>query len=150
MRFALRTLVPVVAATVVVTTVTAFLPRTVSAQEAAKKSAAAPAKDATPPAAAPATDSTAAAPATEGADPKPLLDKGEAALKAGDYTAAMAAFNDAGQAALQASQAGNSPELLKAQIAAFVGRGRAQMGLKDYDAAEKDFRNVFQTYLTKH
>jgi tetratricopeptide (TPR) repeat protein len=148
MRFALRTLVPVFAATVVVTTVTAFLSRTVVAQEAAKKSAAAPAKDASPAAAAPATDSTAAAPAAEGADPKPLLDKGEAALKAGDYAAAIAAFNDAGKAALQASQAGGSPELLKAQIAAFVGRGRAQMGLKDYDAAEKDFRNVLQSYDT--
>jgi tetratricopeptide (TPR) repeat protein len=146
MRFALRTLVPVFAATVVVTTVTAFLPRTVVAQEAAKKSAAAPAKDASP--AAPATDSTAAAPATEAADPKPLLDKGEAALKAGDYGAAIAAFNDAGKAALQASQAGGGPESLRAQIAAFVGRGRAESGLKDYDAAEKDFRNVLQSYDT--
>src|SRR5438045_9669355 len=106
MRFALRTLIPIFAATVVVTTTTAFLSRTVVAQDTAKKSAAAPAKDASPAAAAPATDSTAAAPATEAADPKPLLDKGEAAIKAGDYAAAIAAFNDAGKAALQASQAG--------------------------------------------
>src|SRR3954470_4924217 len=148
MRFALRTLVPICAAAVVVTTTTTFLSRTVVAQDAAKKSDAAPAKDASPAAAAPPTDSTAAAPATEGADPKPLLEKGEAALKAGDYAAAMTAFNDAGKASQQASQAGGGPESLKAQIAAFVGRGRAEIGLKDYDAAEKDFRNVLQSYDT--
>ena len=114
MRFALRTLVPVFAATVVVTTTTAFLPRPAVAQDAAAKSDAAPAKDA----AAPAADSTTAAPAAEAVDPKPLLEKGEAALKASDYAAAMAAFNEAGKVAQQASQAGGGADMLKAQAMA--------------------------------
>jgi tetratricopeptide (TPR) repeat protein len=142
MRFAFRTLIPVSAATVAFTVSTAFLSRPVAAQNAAAKSAAAPAKDAAP-AATPAVDVTA--PATDAVDPKPLLDKGEAALKAGDFAAAMTAFNDAGKAAQQAGQQGGT-DGLKTQIAAFVGRGRAQVGLKDYDAAEKDFRTVLQQY----
>src|ERR1700754_2498936 len=123
MRFALRTLVPVFAAVAVVIATTAFSPRPASAQGAAK-SAEAPAKDASP-----ATDSTAAATPTEAVDPAPLLAKGEAALKAGDFPAAMAAFNEAATAARQGNQ---GPETLKSQIAAFVGRGRAAMGLMDY------------------
>jgi tetratricopeptide (TPR) repeat protein len=144
MRFAFRTLVPVSAATVALTVSTAFLSRPAAAQDATKKSStAAPAKDATPAATAPIADATA--PAADAVDPKPLLDKGEAALKAGDFAAAIAAFNDAGKAAQQAGQQGGT-DGLKAQIAAFVGRGRAQVGLKDYEAAEKDFRNVLQSY----
>jgi tetratricopeptide (TPR) repeat protein len=146
MRFAFRTLVPVSAATVVLSVSTAFLSRPVAAEDAAKKSStAAPAKDTIPAAAAGATpglDTTA--PAADAVDPAPLLAKGEAALKANDFGAAMAAFNEAGKAAQQAGQQGGT-ESLKAQIAAFVGRGRAEVGLKDYEAAEKDFRNVLQS-----
>jgi tetratricopeptide (TPR) repeat protein len=142
MRFALRTLVPAFAGVVVVITSTALSPRPVSAQGASAKTAEAPAKE-TKDKVAPATDATAAAPPTEAADPAPLLAKGEAALKAGDFPAAIAAFNDAGKAAQQATQ---GPDTLKMQIAALVGRGRAEIGLKDYEAAEKDFRNVLQTY----
>ena len=156
MRFAFRTLVPVSVATVAITVSTAFLPRPAAALDAAAKSAAAPAKDTAPAAAAaaaaaPAAESTGLA-ASDAVDPKPLLEKGEAALKAGDFGAAMAAFNDAGKAAQRcmhaADQAGQQggTEPLKAQIAALVGRGRAQVGLKDYEAAEKDFRGVIQSY----
>src|SRR6476619_6960183 len=116
MRFALRTLVPVFAAVVVAITSIAFSPRPASAQGASKKSAEAPAKE-TKDTAVPATDSTATAPPTEAPDPAPLLAKGEAALKAGDYPAAVAAFNEAGKAAQQATQ---GPDTLKAQIAALV------------------------------
>jgi tetratricopeptide (TPR) repeat protein len=143
MRFAFRTLVPVSAATVALSVSTAFLPHPAAAQDATKKSStAAPAKDATPAAATPGVD--AAAPAADAVDPAPLLAKGEAALKASDFSAAIAAFNEAGKAAQQAGQQGGA-ESLKAQIAAFVGRGRAEVGLKDYEAAEKDFRNVLQS-----
>jgi tetratricopeptide (TPR) repeat protein len=144
MRFVFRTLVPVSAATVAIAVSTAFLPCPAAAQDAATKSSAASAKGAAPAAAAPAADASGLA-ATDAVDPKPLLEKGEAALKAGDFGAAMAAFNDAGKAAQQAGQQGGT-EPLKAQIAALVGRGRAQVGLKDYEAAEKDFRSVIQSY----
>jgi tetratricopeptide (TPR) repeat protein len=146
MRFVLRTLVPISAAVIVVLTATAFMSRSASAQTAPAKTDAATAKDAPPAAATPSAESPAAAPATEVADPAPLLAKGEAALKAGDFPAAIAAFNDAGKAAQQASQQGGGPETLKAQVAALVGRGRAETGLRDYEAAEKDFRNVLQTF----
>lgn len=136
MRFALRTFVPVFAATVVVTTTTAFLPRPAVAQDAAAKSADASAKDA--------ADSTTTAPAAEVGDPKPLLEKGDAALKAHDYAGAMAAFNEAGKIAQQASQAGGGADMLRAQAMALIGRGRAQTGLKEYEAAEKDIRSVLQ------
>jgi tetratricopeptide (TPR) repeat protein len=145
MRFALRTLVPVFAAAAVVTSIP-LLSRSAYAQTAPAKSAEAPAKGASPAAAPPTGDSTTTAPTTEAADPAPLLAKGEAALKANDYPAAIAAFNDAGKAALAASQQGGGPDSLKAQIAALVGRGRAETGLKDYEGAEKDFRSVLQTY----
>src|SRR4051812_10046054 len=145
MRFALRTLVPVFAAGVVITT-TGFWSRSASAQTAPAKSAEAPAKNASPAAAPPAADSTTTAPPTEVVDPAPILAKGEAALKAGDYAAAIAAFNDADKAAQQAGQQGGGPETLKAQIAAQVGRGRAEVGLRDYETAEKEFRAVLQTY----
>src|SRR5215207_3721855 len=117
MRFAFRTLVPVSAAVVVVTITTAFGSRPDIAQDAAAKSAA---------------DAAAAAPASDAADPKPFLEKGETALKAGDFAAAMAAFNEAGKIAQQASQTGGGADMLRAQAAALIGRGRAQTGLKEF------------------
>ena len=101
MRFALRTLVPVFAAVVVVTITTAFSSRPAVAQErrkirrsTSKRRGRRAARRLRSPHR-----------ASEAADPQPLLAKGEAALKAGDFAAAMAAFNDAGKAAQQASQA---------------------------------------------
>jgi tetratricopeptide (TPR) repeat protein len=137
MRFALRTLVPVVSAAVVLTSATAFWSRPAIAQDA-KKSAEAPAKDAAPAGAAP-----AAAPAADAADPKPLLEKAEAALKAGDFATALDAFNDAGNAAKQGLAKGDADNQ-KYLAAAAIGRGRAETGLGQYDAAEKDIRSLLQ------
>jgi tetratricopeptide (TPR) repeat protein len=132
MRFALRTLFSVSIAAVV-TFATAFLSRAAIGQDVSKTGAA-PAKAA----------ADAAAPAAAG-DPQPLLDKGEAALKAGDFAGAMAAFNEAGKAAQQWLQQPNAPDNTKTQLAAaIIGRGRAQTGLKEYDLAEKDFRSLLQ------
>jgi tetratricopeptide (TPR) repeat protein len=144
MRCALRTPVSVFAA-VVAAIVAAAMCRPVAAQDATPKSDAAPAKDAAAPAkdaAAPATDLAAA----EAVDPKPLLDKGEAALKAADYATAMAAFNDAGNAAKQAlaKQQGDANDNQRYLATAAVGRGRAEIGLREFDAAEKDFRSILQ------
>src|SRR5215213_7202542 len=118
MPIALRTFVPAVATAVVVAFTMTCLTRTVAAQDTAPKTDAPPA------------DSTTAAAPAEGADPKPFLEKGEAALKAGDFAGAMAAFNEAGKIAQQASQAGGGVDMLRAQSLAIVGRGRAETGLK--------------------
>jgi tetratricopeptide (TPR) repeat protein len=83
----------------------------------------------------PGLTSTAATPAA--ADPQKLLEKGQAALKSGDYAAALAAFTDAGRAAQQSGV--ENP--LKIQIAAVVGQGHAFVGLKDYESAEKLYRD---------
>jgi tetratricopeptide (TPR) repeat protein len=106
---------------------------------------AAPAAGASPPA----TDaSAAAAPAEGGGDPVQLLEKGEGAIKAGDYAAAITAFNQAGDATLRAMQqqppAEDLLKLQNMQIAALIGRGRAMAGMKEYEAAEKDFRSILQ------
>src|SRR5262245_47159807 len=139
MRFSPRTLAQVFSALAVASSATLFLSRPAIAQDAAKTDAA-PAKDA---AAAPATDATAAGSA-EAADPKPLLEKGDAAMKAGDYGAALAAYNDAGRAAQAQLQQGGSADAARAQVAALVGRGRAQIGLREFESAERDFRAVLQ------
>jgi tetratricopeptide (TPR) repeat protein len=90
-------------------------------------------------------DTAAAAP--EAGDPQPLLEKGEAAIKSGDFAGAIAAFNDAGKAADEAMRTGPVEDQLKMQslqLLAIVGRGRAQAGLKEYESAERDFRSVLQ------
>ncbi len=120
MRFALA---PVFTATVAVSV--AFVSRPASGQDPAPAAATTPE-------------------ATEVTDPKPLLDKGEAALKAGDYAAAMAAFNEAGKAAQQALAKGEVGDNQKFLATATVGRGRAQTGLREFEAAEKDFRDILQ------
>ncbi len=132
MRFDFRRLVPIFTTTVAVA-VSANLPISVSAQ------------DTSPGETPPATELTGT---SETADPAPMLAKGAEALKAGDYAAAMAAFNEAGKIAQLAAQQGGGTEVLKAQAAALVGRGRAQAGLKEYDAAEKDFKTVLQDVPT--
>lgn len=136
MRFSHRTLAQAFPALAVASAVTVFAPAPVLAQDAAKADVGA--------APAPATDATAATGSTEAPDPKPLLEKGEAALKAGDYAAAVQAFNDVGRAALQALQQGAGADAGKYQDAALIGRGRAEVGLRDFEAAERDFRSVLQ------
>jgi tetratricopeptide (TPR) repeat protein len=132
MRFSRRTLIHVFPALSIASAVTVFAPGPAHAQDLPKTDAGATS----------AIDSTAGS--SEVPDPKPLLEKGEAALKAGDYAGAMAAFNDAGRAALQALTQGAGVEAGKAQDAALIGRGRAQVGLRDFEAAERDFRSVLQ------
>jgi tetratricopeptide (TPR) repeat protein len=65
-------------------------------------------------------------------------DKGDAALKAGDYPAALAAYNDlivnAAKANPQAAQ--------EMALVGYVGRGRALAGLKEYEAALEDFKYI--------
>ncbi len=143
MRFAVRTIVPVFVTVVVVTAAIFFVSYRASGQETDKPKTDKPPASAAPPAAAAPAAAVAAAPAATAApdaagDPQALLTKGEAALKAGDFAAAIAAFNDAGKAAMQAG--GN--DAMKFQSMAIIGRGRAQAGMKEYDAAEKDFHAI--------
>jgi tetratricopeptide (TPR) repeat protein len=95
-----------------------------------------------------ATDASATpAPAEGGGDPVQLLEKGEAAMKAGDHAAAITAFNEAGAAVQQAlpqTSPENIPKLQSIQIGALVGRGRAMAAMKEFEAAEKDFRSILQ------
>ena len=127
MRFDFRALVPVVATSVAVT-VSANLATTVRAQDAAGS----------PPA-------TQLSGVGEAGDPAPLLAKGEEGLKAGKYAAVRAAFTEAGKIALAAGQ-GGGVDALRAQAAALIGRGRAQLGLKEFEAAEKDLKAVQQQF----
>ena len=131
MRFVVRTPASVVALIATATATSFFFPYAASAQEAA-----APAAGASAPAA---TDTPAAS--AEGGDPQQLLDKGNEAIKAGDYAAAMTAFNEAGKAAQQGTPGADT---FKLQAGALIGRGRAQTGMREYEAAEKDFRSVLQ------
>ncbi|HVT29121.1 MAG TPA: tetratricopeptide repeat protein [Lacipirellulaceae bacterium] len=80
--------------------------------------------------------STTSTPSTN-ADPQKLVDKGQASLNAGDYAAALTAFAAAERAVTQPGV----ENALKIHIEAVVGTGRAYVGLKDYDSAEKLYRN---------
>ncbi len=80
---------------------------------------------------------TSAAAAPEGGDPQKLIDKGAAALQSGDFASALAAFSAADRAA---SQPGVE-NALKIHYEAVLGVGQAFAGLKDYDSAEKLYRN---------
>lgn len=90
---------------------------------------------AAPPAAA--TDATGTPAATE-IDPKAAKEKAEAAMKAGDYQAAYAAFTDL------AKSAGNpqSQEQANAQIEGIVGRARALAGMKENEAAIQELAQI--------
>jgi tetratricopeptide (TPR) repeat protein len=66
---------------------------------------------------------------------KELIEKGEAALKAKDYQAALKTFNECLRAGSQVGDGG-------AVVMAYSGRGRAFAGLKEYDAAQSDFKEV--------
>ena len=74
-------------------------------------------------------------------NPQEQLDKGDAALKAGDFKAAYAAYNDLAAAAERAA----SPEAFAVLVKAYTGRGNAFIGLKQYDAAVEDFRKVLDS-----
>lgn len=101
-----------------------------------------------------ATGATDPVTADAGADEIPVLtetsleeatQKGEAALQAKDYDAALKIYSDLLRAGM-ANQ--NNPDaapnvILQAQLRGFLGRGRALTGLKEFDAAMEDFRFIF-------
>lgn len=132
MRSAIRTFVPVFAFLGFAIVATPFLSGPASAQEKTTP----PAAD-TPPA--------GASGATADVDTKELLAKGEAAMKAGDFAAAAAAFNSARQAAEQKP----GVESLQDHAKALVGHGRALTALKEFDAAANDFKAVLSDYPTE-
>jgi tetratricopeptide (TPR) repeat protein len=71
--------------------------------------------------------------------------KGEAALKAGDYEAALKIYSDLIQAGLANQSTGDQATLMlavQAQLRGLLGRGRALTGLKGYDAALEDLRYI--------
>ena len=74
-------------------------------------------------------------------NPQELLDKGDAALKAGDFKTALKTFNDLATAAEHAA----SPEAYRALLKAYVGRGKALNGLKEFDAAIEEFKKVLDS-----
>ncbi len=93
-----------------------------------------------PDAAATDTKSDATAAGTQ-INPQEQLDKGDAAIKEGDFKAAYKAYNDLATAAERAA----SPEAFAALVKAQTGRGNALIGLKQFDAAEDDFRKVLDS-----
>src|SRR5437867_4339472 len=101
MRFEAGTRIPSIVLAVFATFVIVFLSRSAVAQNKPAPGAGTPASSATPPAAGSAAAGTAPAAAPAEGNAQELLDKGQAALKAGDYAAALAAFNDALKAARQ-------------------------------------------------
>jgi tetratricopeptide (TPR) repeat protein len=143
MRLVARTPVYLLAVILAGTAATVFLPIPAAAQrtDAPKKAAPTPPQTTTPAAeAAPATDTTpAAAPGAPGPSPevKEQFDKGEAAIKAGDFNAAITAFNAAGDLASKRDSFD-----ARAQSLAQVGRARALAGLKEYNAALNDLNSV--------
>jgi tetratricopeptide (TPR) repeat protein len=110
-----------------------------AAAPAAKSDAAATKTDA----AAPKTDAAGATPDAAGAEPakvnpQELLDKGEAALKANDFNAAIAAFNQ-----LENIAKNNvGPQAEQLHFVALTGRGRAFLGMKENESALRDFTTV--------
>lgn len=142
MRCATQTLLGLSLSAAVAATLLVAAPRFATAQDKAAAAAAADKSSAD-------KSSTAAAPAAgapasgDNADPQALLTKGDAALKSGDFAAAINAYNDAFKAA-QSATGDALKDTLKQQTAAIIGRGRALMGAKEYDAAEKDFKSILQ------
>jgi tetratricopeptide (TPR) repeat protein len=146
MRFALRTLVPGCVAVILSLAIAAMLTGLAAAQTPETKGAAAAPAGATQPApATPPQGETPTAPlgASENlgggeAGPQALLDKGEAALKSGDFTTALGAFNEAWRAAEQTPGA----EGILARPKAIFGRARALVGMKNFNAALKDLDSI--------
>jgi tetratricopeptide (TPR) repeat protein len=142
MRFATRALVPFCTLIVLSLAATLLLTGSAAAQATETKGAAATPPGGSPPAGASASQPEAqpttglATTDTLGeATPQELVDKGEAALKTGDFAAALTAFNAAVHLAEQPS---SGPEGYQQRPKALFGRARAMFGLKNYGAAVKD------------
>ncbi|HEX3602085.1 MAG TPA: tetratricopeptide repeat protein [Lacipirellulaceae bacterium] len=86
-------------------------------------------------------DTSAAAPATEGPTPQQLIDKGDAALKAGDFKTALSAYNDL----VSMAERGTSPDAFQALAKGYIGRGNALIGLRQFDSAIDDFKKVIDS-----
>ncbi len=80
------------------------------------------------------TPTPAAGATSSEANPQELLDKADAALKAGDYAAAVKAFNDAGRAI--------PPNDYDTRLKALTGRARALTGMKEYTTALNDLNTI--------
>jgi tetratricopeptide (TPR) repeat protein len=92
----------------------------------------------TPPQGETASDATATPADAAQINPKEVSEKGEAALKAGDFQAALKAFSDLvtyGKTSPEANAQG-------AQIVGLTGMGRALAGLKENEAAMEALKNV--------
>jgi tetratricopeptide (TPR) repeat protein len=101
-------------------------------------------QETTPPAAGATPEATAgAANEVPELNLKDSMEKGEAALKAGDFENALKIYAELLRAA-NANQA--SPDALAAQVAGLVGRGRALVGLKEFDAALDDYNNIINNF----
>lgn len=101
-----------------------------------------PAATAPPAAAAGApADSTAAPAAAPAGDPKELLGKGDAALKAGDFQAAIDAYGEANQVLAQPKSNEEVEMLIRAQ----VGRANALAGQKNYPAALEIYKTILDS-----
>ena len=84
------------------------------------------------------TKTGAAADTPSDVNPQEAKDKGDAALKAGDYPAALEAYNS-----LLAAAAKAEPQAAQEMaMVAYVGRGRALAGLKEYEAALEEFKRI--------
>lgn len=94
-----------------------------------------PATPAAPPAAA--TDTTGTPGATE-IDPKAAKEKAEAAMKAGDFQAAYAAFTDLARSGANPT----TQEQANAQVDGVVGRARALAGMKENEAAIQELAQI--------
>jgi tetratricopeptide (TPR) repeat protein len=103
------------------------------------------AQETTTPLAAEATTDAGEVPEITEAVLEEATQKGEDALKAGDYEAALKIYNDLIKAGVANQTTADQDVLalaLQAQARGFLGRGRALTGLKEYDAALEDFRFI--------
>jgi len=85
-----------------------------------------------------ATDTAPAAEGAEGEQPnaQQILEKGQEALKTGDFPTALTAFDQLARAGEQQV----SQEAFQLRLIGYSGRAQALVGLKEYDAAVEDFK----------
>jgi tetratricopeptide (TPR) repeat protein len=93
-----------------------------------------------------ATPTDTAAPADAGATgeegeqptAQQILEKGQEALKAGDFSAAYTAFDQLAKA----GERGVDQQSFQLRLVGFTGRGEALAGMKEYDAAIEEFKEA--------